>query len=914
MRKILFTLVLLLPFLAILAQDIGGDYYVATDGKDTNPGTYDQPFGTWQKAFQTAEAGDTVYFRGGVWYPTKQSSLSQDVVYYDPSNGYGHDGKYDAPIVYMAYPGEKPVLDCSKVDLTGKRYNGGIQLYNVDFVVIDGLEIRNVYQKTDAINRASGLNSFNGSNTIYKNLIIHDISGAGLYHLANDLKAIGYDTTRFINCDIYNLCDSLNADPENIGNFGDCIKADFYLGAYVEVTGCRFWDFCDDACDISGSAQGTINNCWAWNGANRGYGLGTGGIKFGGTRQNIGKTVQWKVYNNLSWNMNGSGFFNFEYVNSDDGYYRSNSEVFNNIAYQCTEGGFQGSDNALYPIITTTYRNNIVYDVGIYYLNDLGLYVYYPEDHNNWDHTKPPMYGGPYNYYTDSVKTTDADFMLTASNPSDSAKAYAQLSAPRVNNELPYITFLRLAEGSDLINAGVDVGLPYVDKPDLGAFEFDKGSPVPSFTATPNPANINIDINFDASASTDDGTITSYDWIFGDGNTGTGVTTTHSYNQAGSYTAQLTVTDNDGNTAIVSKLIIVNNKNVIPTPSFTASPNPVDVGANIIFNASASSDDGNITTYAWNFGDGNTANGVSTTYSFTQAGSFTVKLTVTDNDGNKASTSKLITVNNVIAPVIPTASFTVTPNPVSVGANIIFNASASSDDGTITSYEWNFGDGNTANGVTTTYSYTQPGSFTAILSVTDNDGNKASISKVITVNNITEPVVPTASFTVTPNPVIVGANIIFNASSSSDNGTITSYEWNFGDGNTANGVTTTYSYTQSGSYTAILSVTDNDGNTATTSKIIQVNSKVEPVNFEILNSFPNPTTDLMVVEFNCPTNNIVRVRVYDETNHAVLRDSLKDVQIGQNKLILNLSSLQKGIYKVTLENKSTEINANITKQ
>jgi hypothetical protein len=72
MKNFILTVILLaISFLNNAGQDIGGDFYVATWGSDLNVGTYDKPWETWQKAFESAQPGDTVYFRGGVWYPTE---------------------------------------------------------------------------------------------------------------------------------------------------------------------------------------------------------------------------------------------------------------------------------------------------------------------------------------------------------------------------------------------------------------------------------------------------------------------------------------------------------------------------------------------------------------------------------------------------------------------------------------------------------------------------------------------------------------------------------------------------------------------------------------------------------------------------------------------------------------------------
>jgi PKD repeat protein len=141
-------------------------------------------------------------------------------------------------------------------------------------------------------------------------------------------------------------------------------------------------------------------------------------------------------------------------------------------------------------------------------------------------------------------------------------------------------------------------------------------SPTPTTTSTSLPnqlpiANAGADqltqtlttITLNGSASHDnDGTITSASWTFGDGGTGSGLTTTHAYTAAGTYTARITVVDNRGGSASDTATVTVTNR----PPTANAGP---DAGAppnvSVGLNGSQSTDpDGSIVTYAWTFGDG----------------------------------------------------------------------------------------------------------------------------------------------------------------------------------------------------------------------------------------------------------------------------------------------------------------------
>ena len=271
-------------------------------------------------------------------------------------------------------------------------------------------------------------------------------------------------------------------------------------------------------------------------------------------------------------------------------------------------------------------------------------------------------------------------------------------------------------------------------------------NPSASFTNSPLSPEVGETVTFDASGSSDpDGTIVGYEWSFGDEATATGITASHSYSSAGTYTVTLTVTDNNGLTGTTTKSVTVAPHEIepqAPSASFTSSPSSPEVGQTVAFDASGSSDpDGTITTYSWNFGDGATATGITTTHSYSSAGTYTVTLTVTDNDELTGTTTKTITVApHGIEPQAPSASFTSSPHSPEVGETVSFDASGSSDpDGTIVNYIWDFGDGNTGAGKTAAHSYDSEGTYTVTLTVEDNDENTADTTRTIKVTEVPGP-------------------------------------------------------------------------------------------------------------------------------------------------------------------------------
>ena len=214
-------------------------------------------------------------------------------------------------------------------------------------------------------------------------------------------------------------------------------------------------------------------------------------------------------------------------------------------------------------------------------------------------------------------------------------------------------------------------------------------SPTANFTANPTSGIAPLEVAFDASNSSDsDGSITSYQWDFKDGNTGTGETANHTFSSIGSYNVNLTVTDNDGATDSTTKTITVTETtNQSPVASFTANPTSGIAPLEVAFDASNSSDsDGSITSYAWDFKDGNTGNGETVNHTFSSTGNYNVKLTVTDDKGATSSATKTITVTETTnqAPIITSTPITT----AIVGLLYTYDVDATDPDGDILTYSF----------------------------------------------------------------------------------------------------------------------------------------------------------------------------------------------------------------------------------
>jgi PKD repeat protein len=251
--------------------------------------------------------------------------------------------------------------------------------------------------------------------------------------------------------------------------------------------------------------------------------------------------------------------------------------------------------------------------------------------------------------------------------------------------------------------------------------------------------------------------------------------------------------------------------------AFTVTPTSPEENQTVLFDASTSK--GSIANYSWDFGDGRSGAGQTTSHAYSTAGTYVARLTISDSFGRTASSVLSITVG---AGAQPTADFVFSPTNPLPAQQVFFNASASrpASGRTLTGYRWDFGDGQSGSGVQPSHAYALPGSYNVTLVVTDDAGRTATTTKGLTVLSDN----PVALITFVPSNPTAGSAIAFSGSSSTavSGRTITGYSWNFGDGTTGSGVATSKVYTTPGTRNVTLTVTDNTGKSGSTTVAVTV--------------------------------------------------------------------------------------------
>ncbi len=399
--------------LALNSSGFANTYYVATTGSDSAAGTIVAPFLTIPKAYSVAVAGDTILVRGGIYNLATTISLSKS-------------GTSSAMYCLLSYPGERPILDYSAM-VVGSS-NRGIKLSG-NYWYVKGFDVRKA-----------------GDNGIYVSGSYNVIEFCAFYRNSDTGVQLGGGAShnRIINCDSY-----YNVDPSQGNADGFSPKLD--VGTGNSFYGCRSWQNSDDGWDgylrPSDSVVTTIDSCWSFDngylesgspstGNGNGFKMG-GGDAVNGVSNGDSLRHEMTLRHCLAFDNRVKGF--------DQNNNRGSMTLLNCTSYR------NGSYNFSIPGIIRVGETMTVVNCVAY--GSTGVTLYHPTVllTNSWQSPFSP---------------TAADFV--------SLDTTGVRGPRKADGSLPDISFMHLASGSQMIDAGTNVGLPFLGNgPDLGAFEFD---------------------------------------------------------------------------------------------------------------------------------------------------------------------------------------------------------------------------------------------------------------------------------------------------------------------------------------------------------------------------------------------------------------------------------------------------------
>jgi MYXO-CTERM domain-containing protein len=314
------------------------------------------------------------------------------------------------------------------------------------------------------------------------------------------------------------------------------------------------------------------------------------------------------------------------------------------------------------------------------------------------------------------------------------------------------------------------------------------------------------------SGSTDpNNDIISYEWDCTDDGVfdvvaTTATTTGCTYGDQDTHILRLRVTDAVGNESEDTATVTV--QNVAPTLLTMVVP-PADENAPVTFTATAYDIVEDTVSFEWDFGDGSpTEAGPSVTHTYPDDGSFTIELTLSDEDGGVSTPStSTLTVSN-LPPVIDSM---IVEDGVE-GSPVDFTASATDVPADTVELTWNFGDGTPDQiGGTVTHTYDDDGEYTVTLSAADEDGGLAAWIETVAIGNIA----PVLTGVTLPSPANEGGLLSFSATGTDVSGPdelALTYTWDWGDSSSpTTNQTPTHSYADDGTYTITVTVQDDDG-------------------------------------------------------------------------------------------------------
>ena len=292
-------------------------------------------------------------------------------------------------------------------------------------------------------------------------------------------------------------------------------------------------------------------------------------------------------------------------------------------------------------------------------------------------------------------------------------------------------------------------------------------------------------------------------WSLSNGATASGATATVDMPTVGPLKATVVVTSPQGTPYVASTQVRLSKA---PTVSASVSKPSIHAGTQVTFMAAGKDPDRQTVSYSWVFSDGSTSQSPVVFKNPTDVGVFTGTVTLTDADGNSASTSKDVT---VIENLAPSATVSVSQSSGAAPVAISFTALGSDPERSSLTYLWSFPDGSSANSPRVTKTLSTVGLKTATVKVTDSGGFSVTKSVDVNITENSPPAMSSASVSSISSPA--PARLSFKALATDPDKHTISYVWVFSDGSSLKGPTVSKLFSTPGSHTATVTVTDSGG-------------------------------------------------------------------------------------------------------
>jgi PKD repeat protein len=678
--------------------------YVSTSGSDSNPGTLSSPLATPAQAVANASAGDTIYLMGGTYTFTQPLNVTTN------------------NLTIASYSGQTAALTGSITDVNVLLYMIFITSNNVSLI---GLDISG--------GSYFGVKLQSNTGTVIQNCNIHDNG-------CDNIKMYLSDNALFEGCQMGPTGDR---DPTD----AQCINAVACNGA--EVRNNHFHDSAQNGLYFKGGSTGCVieqnlvENC-LYAGILLGQDTDLEFMRDGTQFEAINCVAR----NNIVDNCGGAG------VGTWSG---NNLEVENNTLYnvaQTYNGGLYNCTNSRnVPSQQILFKNNIVVvtssrpmffciDLSDQLMSDYNLYFNPSGSYPFWEETTST--GNYWANISDWQSGMGADLhSITGQDPELNISSLYKPGpgSPALGAGVPL---------SDVTNDYAGTARPQAGPFDIGAWQVSQGatqSPKVTIAASATSGTAPLTVNFSATVVDPGASISSYNWSFGDGQSSTQASPSHVYS-AGTFTASVTITDNTGATGNASVGISVSQalKAQAPQVSITASATSGTAPLTVNFSATVTDPGATISSYNWSFGDGQSSTQASPTHIY-GAGSFTASVTVTNNTGQTGSASVAISATQASQPQPPQVNVTPSTTSGTAPLSVSFAANVNDPGAQISSYNWNFGDGQTSSAQSPSHVYSSTGNFTATLIVTNSAGMQGSGSATIAVQGPSEPTAQPVTWT-----------------------------------------------------------------------------------------------------------------------------------------------------------------------